>query len=284
MRKDAKGYAVVGDPVAHSLSPIIHQGWMEDHQILSNYERVRLVSGDAVEPLRELSERFSGLNITVPHKAAALACAASASELAKRVNAANTLSPAPNGGWKADNTDAPGFVSALEQAVPSIFTHPPRVVMAGAGGSARAIIAGLIERGVTSIAVCNRTLSNAAAATEGWPEATNHAWEELPDLMKTAELFINTTTLEMGQTGNTSFPVENLPSQAVVAEIVYAPLETPLLRAARQRGLKGVDGLGMLVHQAALAFEIWFAVKPDTTKGRARALRALGLPEDTPPC
>jgi shikimate dehydrogenase len=274
-----RDYAVIGDPVAHSLSPVIQQGWLDDHGIAARYDRVRLVGADPVLDLDELSRRFAGLNVTLPHKEAALACAREASDAARAIGAANTLVPFAGGGWRAENTDAPGFLAALMAEAGDLLPQTGgRAVVAGAGGSARAIVWALANHGFADVAVVNRTVARARTMVGGLGvgrvlDGVDPAREALGD----ADLFVNTTSVGMGGDGGVIIGVDALPASAVVADIVYVPLETPLLAAARARGLVGVDGLGMLVHQAALAFELWHGVRPDPAIGRARALEALAL-------
>ena len=258
---------VVGHPIAHSRSPLIHGHWLAEHGIAGSYERLDVQPSDFPAFVRGLpSSGFVGGNVTIPHKEAAFALADSLTPRAKNIGAVNTLVVGPDRTILGDNTDAPGFCAHLDQTLGAGWPGRGPAVILGAGGAARAIVVGLAERGVRQIRVANRTLDRAqavAALAPGVAEAI--AWSGLPEAMADAGLLVNTTAL--GMTGQPPLDIDlaRLPAQAAVADIVYAPLETPLLADARARGLPAVDGLGMLLHQAAPGFEAWFGVRPTVT-------------------
>ena len=261
---------VLGDPIAHSKSPRLHAHWLARHGIDGAYVPLHVRAEDLADTLRLLPRLgFAGVNVTIPHKAAALAAATTATDRARRIGAANTLTFA-DAGIEADNTDAPGFLANLD-AAGAWPTDRPAVVL-GAGGAARAILVALQERGVPSIRLANRTeaTAEALAAELGPGIATTPL--AAPDL-RDAGLVVNTTSLGMRGQPPLDLDLGPLPSDALVTDIVYAPLETPLLAAAAARGLRTVDGLGMLLHQAAPGFARWFGVEPEVDD----ALRAAVL-------
>lgn len=271
-----KRYAVIGDPVSHSLSPLMHAGWIEDHNLDATYDALQVRSDDPVRAIRGLT-RFDGMNVTSPHKEAAARAAAIASAIVRQLEAANTLTWR-EGALHADNTDAAGFAHALDEALPT-WREASSALVIGAGGAGRAVALGLAGQDGPAIAIVNRTLERAEAAARligpycGGKVAVR-AWGELADCMADADIIVNTTTLGMSG-APFDWPLDGVKANAIVADIVYRPLETGLLRAARARGLKTVDGLGMLIHQGALSFEIWHGIKPDVAKARARLEAAL---------
>lgn len=262
---------VVGHPVAHSRSPLIHGHWLAEYGIRGSYERVD-VAPDAFQAfLRDFpSQGFVGGNVTIPHKEAAFRLVDDVIGAARTVGAVNTLSLA-GGRLQGDSTDGYGFLASLDQALGTGWGEDAReAVVLGAGGAARAIVGALLERGMR-VAVANRTLARAEDLVGLDPSrVTALPWEDLQGGLGRADLLVNTTSL--GMTGQPALALDlaPLPAGAVVADIVYVPLETPLLAAARARGLRAVDGLGMLLHQAVPGFERWFGVRPEVTP----ALRA----------
>jgi len=263
-----KVLAVLGDPVGHSLSPLMHNGWIGDHGIDAVYVALR-VSDDASAFFAGLkSAGFHGVNVTVPHKELA-ARAADRSGLA----VANTLRWAEDGVLEAFNTDGTGFTDALEDAAPGWRARVKSILILGAGGGARGIAETL--QGDARMLIANRTRARAEDLALSIKNAEAADWADLPVLFAQADLIVQTTTLGMGGNVSPAWPVAHCKAGAIIVDIVYRPLETPLLKAARARGLVGVDGLGMLIHQGARAFEIWFGVKPDTSKARERLMAAL---------
>jgi len=262
---------VVGWPVKHSRSPLIHGYWIKLHKLDAVYRREEIPPEAFPDFITHLSARgYVGANITIPHKEAALALSAP-DDRARAVGAANTLWLA-DGQLRSTNTDVEGFTANLDAAVPGWDGALDEAVVLGAGGSARAVIYGLIERGFERIHVVNRTPERAQALRERFGPAVQPAhWGALPHLLVRAGLLVNTTSL--GMTGQPPLDIDlgHLHEDAVVADLVYAPLETALLAAARARGLATADGLGMLLHQAVRGFLLWFGVSPEVTP----ELRAL---------
>ncbi|MCJ2061191.1 shikimate dehydrogenase [Methylobacterium sp. J-088] len=260
---------VVGHPIAHSRSPLIHGHWLAEHGISGSYERLDVAPQAFSAFVRSLPDSgFRGGNVTIPHKEAACARADTLTPRAQKIGAVNTLVVGPDGRIRGDNTDAPGFCAHLDQTLGEGW--PARgngtAVVLGAGGAARAIVVGLAERGMRRILVANRTPARAetvAALAPGIADAL--AWDDLPAALAETGLLVNTTSLGMKGQPPLALDLAPLPPEAAVADIVYAPLETDLLAVARRRGLAAVDGLGMLLHQAVPGFEAWFGPRPTVT-------------------
>ncbi|MBX9591727.1 MAG: shikimate dehydrogenase [Hyphomonadaceae bacterium] len=267
-----KRACVIGWPVEHSRSPLIHGYWLERYGINGSYGRQPVAPADLPQFLRTLRDKgFAGCNVTLPHKEAAFAAAAETRPAARAAGAANTLW-FEGGRLVADNTDSAGFMSSLHAACPSLQLAGATVAVLGAGGAARGIVLALIERGVCEVLLFNRTRARAEAVAAGVGARVKvHDWGARADRSRDAALLVNTTSLGMKGAGTLDMDVSALDPTCVVADIVYVPLETPLLAAARARGLATVDGLGMLLHQAVPGFEKWFGVRPEVTA----ELRAL---------
>ena len=260
---------VIGDPIAHSMSPLIHNGWLRDMGIEAVYEAMHVPEGTFESALKALSKRdILGLNVTLPHKHAALAAAREASVAATHIGAANTLTYLGQQNWRADNTDAPGFLAALGPADPST----DEVVVLGAGGSARAIVYALIEAG-HSIAILNRTEAKAEALANefGDGKAVYGSINQHNDYIEQATIVINTTS--MGYDGD----VLNLPdgNGRLFFDISYGKIAASQIAQAASRGWRTQDGLTMLIAQAAYSFEIWFGEKPDADAAIRRCEMAL---------
>ena len=262
---------MVGWPVKHSRSPVIHEYWIKQYKLDAAYRREEIAPEAFGEFIQGLSSRgYVGANITIPHKEAALAMS-EPDERARAVGAANTLWY-DSGRLFSTNTDVEGFTANLDAAVAGWDKRAGDAVVLGAGGSARGVIYGLIERGIGKIHVVNRTPERAAVLQARFGQAVQPANEAaLPHLLSRTGLLVNTTSLGMTGQPPLVIDIEPLPRHAVVADLVYAPLETPLLTAARVRGLATADGLGMLLHQAVRGFQLWFGVRPEVTP----QLRAL---------
>lgn len=268
---DTKVLGVIGDPVRHSLSPIMHNGWIADHGIDAVYVALPLRSADPVAAIRALGQfGFVGLNVTVPHKEAA----AKAADICDG-GVANTLRWEPDGRLSAFNTDGAGFLDALSEIEPDWRVKVRRVLIVGAGGAAIGVARALAPE-VECVSLVNRTQARAEAAAGSLPNARVLSWENLAQGFAEADLIVQATILGMAGLASPEWPMASCKLAAIVADIVYRPLETPFLGAARARGLLAMDGLGMLIHQGARAFEIWFGVKPDAAKAHARLLEALG--------
>ncbi len=262
---------VIGHPIAHSRSPLIHNHWLKRYDLPGSYEKIAVAPEDLdtfVAGLRAAG--FAGGNVTVPHKQRVLELADAVDEAADAIGAANTLW-FDDGDLVAGNTDALGFGASLDDEAPGWDGRGAAAVVLGAGGAARAVVHALVERGF-EVAVTNRTFLRAAElAEEQEGEVWAYAWDELPALLRAADLVVNTTVLGMGGQPPLTLDLSPCKRDATVADIVYLPLETPLVAAARARGLRAVGGLGMLLHQAVPGFERWFGVRPEVTP----ELRAL---------
>ena len=268
---------VMGWPVAHSRSPRIHGYWLEEKGIDGAYLPLA-VRPEALEAALGalLALGFRGCNLTAPHKEAALVHVDSLSETARRIGAVNTVTVAGDGALHGDNTDGFGFISHLRQEVPGWEPVSPVAVL-GAGGAARAVVDALSAAGVPEIRLLNRSGERATALAEGVGETVCPLpWGERAAALDGCSLLVNTT--QLGQVGKPALDLAlgRLPAEAVVYDLVYAPLETELLKAARARGHAGVDGLGMLIHQARPGFAAWFGAEAEATAA-LRTFAAEGL-------
>jgi len=261
---------LIGWPAAHSRSPLIHHYWLRTLGIAGGYVIEAVPPDEFKDFIFRLSLRgFVGANVTIPHKERALALS-KPDERARAVGAANTLWFA-DGELRSTNTDVEGFVNNLDASAPGWDGCEDALVL-GAGGSARAVVFGLLDRGIKRVHLVNRTVARARSlADEFGAGVLPVAWDALGDILPRAGLLVNTTSLGMKGQPPLELDVGRLPSHAVVADNVYVPLDTPLLGAARARGLKTADGLGMLLHQAVRGFELWFGRRPEVTA----ELRAL---------
>ncbi|ANN56077.1 shikimate dehydrogenase [Mesorhizobium loti NZP2037] len=271
MAEATKKAFVTGHPIKHSRSPKIHGHWLAQHGIDGSYEAIDVAPQDFAEFIAALQANgFRGGNVTIPHKEAAFALVHRRDQAAEEIGAVNTL-------WFEDgllwggNTDGHGFAANLDDYAPGWANTGPAVVL-GAGGASRAIIQALKQRGVGDIRIVNRTLARAQELRDRFSAGVSaHGTAETHELLADAGLLVNTTAL--GMVGNEGLAADPalLPDHAIVTDLVYVPLETPLLAAARARGLKTVDGLGMLLNQAVPGFEHWFGIRPQVTA----ELRAL---------
>jgi shikimate dehydrogenase len=270
---------VIGWPVAHSLSPRLHGYWLQTLGIDGAYVPLPVAPENISDALRALLKLgFAGANVTVPHKEAALAAVDEVSEIANRIGAVNTLICKSDGTLYGDNTDAFGFIENLRAGAPSWRPDSGCALVLGAGGAARAVITALIDAGVTEISLSNRTLARADDVAQyiGGNVAVV-PWEARDTAAEGVTLLVNTTTLGMTGKAPLEMDIRALADDAVVTDIVYAPLQTPLLASAHARGLTTVDGLGMLLHQARPGFEAWFGVRPEVTADlRRHVLESLG--------
>jgi shikimate dehydrogenase len=259
---------LIGWPAAHSRSPLIHHYWLRTLGIEGGYVIEAVPPDDLRDFVLRLSLRgFAGANVTIPYKENVLELSTPDAR-ARAVGAANTLWFA-DGELRSTNTDVEGFINNLDACAPGWDKaqefHGEALVL-GAGGSSRAVVFGLIERGIKRVHLVNRTLSRAQALAEKFGDAVQPAkWEQIGELLPRARLLVNTTSLGMHGQGALEVDVGRLPAEAVVADLVYVPLETELLKAAKARGLRTADGLGMLLHQAVRGFELWFGQRPQVT-------------------
>ncbi len=263
---------VIGHPIAHSRSPLIHRHWLETHDIKGVYEPHDVAPealGAFIAKLR--AGAFAGGNVTIPHKQAVRTLCDSVSEDARIIGAVNTL-VMTDGHLSGFNTDLAGFLGNLDQQAPGWDAHPRSAIVLGAGGAARAVLVGLARRGFDPVHILNRTADKAAALAAELPGPFAAApLDAFDELAAEAAIVVNTTAVGMHGTRFEGLDLSALPADALVTDIVYTPLETPLLADARAHGLQVVDGLGMLLHQAAPGFAAWFGVTPEVTP----ALRKL---------
>jgi shikimate dehydrogenase len=268
---------VIGHPVAHSRSPLIHKYWLAVHGIAGDYTRVD-VPPEKIERFFDDFPKsgYVGGNVTIPYKEIAFRKVVEADPVARALGAVNTI-------WHKDgklygaSTDVHGFIANLNRSQPGWEKQAKMAVVIGAGGATRAIAYGLIEKKIPNIVVANRTRARAqdlAAHFEG--KLVPVALSNLMPYLREADLLVNATSLGMTGQPPLALDLSPLKKSAIVYDIVYAPLETELLKAARARGNPVVDGLGMLLHQAAPAFERWFGVRPEVTP-ELRALVAADL-------
>lgn len=253
--------AVIGFPVAHSRSPRLHGHWLARYGIDGHYIPLQIAPEDFHACLPMLSRMgFAGTNVTLPHKETALAMADAKSPLAQRIGAANTLT-FTDAGIEADNTDAHGFTWNILDTVPD--WSPGTVALIGAGGASRAVIVALQDRGASEIRLANRSVQRAEdLAAEFGAGITVVPWQERDQMLEGCDTLINATSLGMQGKPQLEMSLDALPKGAIVNDLVYTPLETPLLAQARARGNTVIDGLGMLLHQAAPGFARWFGVTP----------------------
>jgi len=261
---------LIGWPAAHSRSPLIHHYWLRTLGIAGGYVIEAVPPDEFKDFIFRLSLRgFAGANVTIPHKERALSLS-KPDERARAVGAANTLWFA-DGELRSTHTDVEGFINNLDACAPTWDKVEDALVL-GAGGAARAVVFGLLDRGIKRGHLANRTIARARALADQFGASVLPvAWDALGDLLPRAGLLVNTTSLGMKGQPSLELDVGQLPSYAVVADLVYVPLDTPLLAAARAHGLKTADGLGMLLHQAVRGFELWFGRRPEVTA----ELRAL---------
>jgi shikimate dehydrogenase len=262
---EVKKAFVCGHPIAHSRSPKIHGYWLREFGLAGSYQAIDVAPDSFPAFIGALAgQGFRGGNITIPHKEAALALADRRDEAAEQIGAANTLW-LEDGRLHASNTDAYGFAANLDEYAPEWHRAKAAVVL-GAGGSSRAIIHALKSRGIGDIRVVNRTPARAVELTHHFRAGvTAHEQRALGEVLKGAGLVVNTTSLGMKGAGELPADAELMDEGTIVTDIVYVPLMTPFLAAAQRRGLKTVDGLGMLLHQAVPGFQRWFGRRPEVT-------------------
>ncbi len=263
---------VAGWPVGHSRSPRLHGHWLRRYGIDGLYAPFPVAPENFEPAVRGLAGAgLAGLNVTVPHKEAACALCDRLDETARRLGAANTLIFGPEGDIEGRNTDAFGFAENLKAGAGAV-TGGTAVVL-GAGGAARAVVLALQSLRSGPIRLVNRTASRAEAVADALGPAIETApWAERAGALAGAALLVNATSLGMTGQPALDLPLDDLPAEATVNDIVYAPLETPLLAAARRRGCRTVDGLGMLLHQARPGFHAWFGVDPAVDEDLRRAV------------
>ncbi len=260
---------LIGHPVGHSKSPLIHNYWIKKYGLKGNYQAIDTLP-DALEDTisRLKDEGFAGFNITVPHKQSVMRLCDKLDETATRIKAVNTVRIDENGHLTGMNTDAFGFIQNIKQHAPGFdFTSGPAIVL-GAGGAARAIVFALLKEGAPQILLTNRTFEKAQALAQEtltYERIEPVPWQEKESALKEVSLLVNTTPAGMAGMPPLDIELENLPPSALVHDIVYAPMMTELLEKGERLGNPVVTGIGMLLHQARPAFAEWFGVMPDVT-------------------
>lgn len=255
---------VIGDPIAHSLSPRLHGHWLKRYDLRGHYIPLHVNHVDLPDVLRTLPRMgFVGVNVTLPHKELVLSLADSVTDRAALIGAANTLTFTANGQIQADNTDGMGFLSNIRQTLPNWSAANGPALVLGSGGAAKAIVSALVSDGAPVVHVANRTRARADALKDQFgARVSPQDWTSIPDLIGDAALIVNTTSLGMTGQAPLTLDLSRLSPATVVNDIVYTPLETDLLKEAAARGCTTVDGLGMLLHQAVPGFERWFSYTP----------------------
>ena len=257
--------AVIGSPIAHSRSPALHLHWLKRYGIRGYYVPLDVAQKDLAAVIQEMPNMgFVGANVTIPHKETVLALAGVITDRAALIGAANTLIFRADGKIHADNTDGYGFIENLRQGAPDWDPKSGPAAVFGAGGAARAVLASLLDVGVPEVRLSNRTRARAdALKAEFGTRVQVYDWVKAGNILDQVTLVVNSTALGMDGKPELRVPLDALSPKAVVTDLVYTPLETGLLRHANEIGCTTVDGLGMLIYQAAPAFERWFGVRPD---------------------
>jgi shikimate dehydrogenase len=266
---------VIGWPVAHSRSPLIHGYWLKHYGLDGSYGREAVAPEDLAGFLRHLNGLgYVGCNVTLPHKEAAYDLVEVLDRTTRSIRAVNTIY-VEGDRLVGLNSDAYGFAAHLRSVLPYWRGHGTRALVLGAGGAARAIVAALLDEGVSHVAIANRTAARGSALAEHFgAKVTALAWSAIPRQLPDCDLVVNTTVLGMAGQPALEIDLEGLPLSAAVADIVYVPLDTDLLKKARTRGHPVVDGLGMLLHQAVPGFEVWFGVRPEVTQELRNVIEA----------
>lgn len=266
----------MGWPVSHSRSPAIHNHWLQKYGLKGSYVPLAVAPGavgSAIAGLRALG--FQGCNLTLPHKVEAMAFMDEVDALARRMGAMNTIVVQPDGSLKGFNHDGFGYIQSLLDAQPDWRADAGPIAVLGAGGAARAVVLSLADRGAKEIRLLNRTDGKAVAlAAEFGPPVKAVPWADRHAALADAALLVNTTSQGMHGQPPLELDLTALPNHTLVSDVIYVPLETPLLAAARQRGNPTVNGLGMLLNQARPAFQAWFGVMPEITPELRLAIEA----------
>lgn len=265
---------VIGTPIAHSKSPRLHHHWLRRYGIPGYYIPMDIASDDLEAVLETFPKLgFVGLNVTIPHKERILALADVVSDRAALIGAANTILFRNDGKIHADNTDGYGFIENLRQGAPEWSPKSGAAAVIGAGGAARAVVTALIDAGAPEIRISNRTKSRAETLRQEFGVKIKvYDWVQAGNMFEGASTVVNTSSLGMQGKPPLRIPLDGIERTAVVTDLVYAPLETELLAYARSIGCRTVDGLGMLLHQAAPGFERWFGVRPEVDEDLRQAV------------
>lgn len=266
MTATAPRVCVIGSPISHSRSPLIHGYWLKKYTISGSYDRVEVKSDELSAFLDRIRQgELAGCNVTIPLKELAFDAVDQTDDQTRRLKSVNTIFM-ENGRLCGTSTDGMGFMANLRQMVPGWQTGSKHVVMLGAGGAARGLVDTLIADGAARVSIVNRTLTRAETIAQDYPGKTAaEPWDAINDLLATTDLLVNSTSLGMTGQPPLEVPLDELKPGAVVTDIVYTPLRTDLLCQAAARGHRVVEGLGMLLHQAVPGFEKWFGTKPEVT-------------------
>lgn len=257
---------VIGHPVSHSLSPRLHGYWLRHYGIDGSYTAHDVPPENLAGFIKKFPQQFIGGNVTIPHKEMVMRLLDEVDDIARAIGAVNTLIVTRDGKLRGINTDAYGFMQNIKTHVPQGL-RKNRAVVLGAGGAARAVVKALLDEGFAEICITNRTREKAETLASVFGNKISAAdWQERSALLAGADLLVNTTSLGLAGGAPLGIELAALPGHAVVADIVYRPLITPLLASAQAAGYATVDGLGMLIHQAAAGFEAWFGRKPEVTQ------------------
>jgi len=258
---------VMGWPVMHSRSPKIHNYWFAKYGLAGTYVPLAISPEGLRAALRALPALgFSGCNLTIPHKEAAFEAVDRVDPLARRIGAINCVVVAPDGSLDGRNTDGFGYIESIREGHPGWRADAGPIVVIGAGGGARAVLVSLADQGAKEIRLVNRSPARAQALVQEFGAPIKAiAWNDRHAALDGAAMLVNTTSQGMAGQSPLDLSLDALPPAALVSDIIYIPRETPLLTAARQRGNRTVNGLGMLLHQARPAFHAWFGVMPEVT-------------------
>ena len=266
----------MGWPVTHSRSPLIHNHWIAQYGLKGAYVPLQVQIERLEDALRGLPALgFAGCNLTIPHKVEALKYVDRVDETARRMGAINTIVVQPDGSLSGFNNDGAGYIQCLLDEKPDWRADAGPITVLGAGGAARAVVLSLADRGAKEIRVLNRTWEKTQAlANEFGAPVKAIPWEQRHEALADAALLVNTTNQGMHGQPALDLSLDRLPKSALVSDVIYIPLETPLLLAARERGNSVVNGLGMLLNQARPAFQAWFGVMPEVSDGLRAAIMA----------
>ena len=258
---------VMGWPVMHSRSPMLHNYWFKKHELAGTYVPLAIRPEGLAAALRALHPlRFAGCNLTIPHKEQAMTLVDEVDALAKAIGAISCVVVRPDGSLSGTNNDCYGFIHAIKQEQPGWRADSGPIVVIGAGGGSRAVCCGLAQEGAREIKLVNRTLDRAQAIARGFGGPIRALpWDERHEALEGAAMVVNTTSCGMVGQPALDINLDKLPKNALAADIIYIPLETPFLAAARKRGNRTVNGLGMLLNQGRPAWKVWFGIEPEVT-------------------
>lgn len=265
---------VIGNPIGHSRSPRLHKFWLRKYGIAGDYIPMNVNSADLEDAVRTLPKLgFVGLNVTIPHKEQVMMLADQVSDRAALIGSVNTLIFKPDGNVHADNTDGYGFLQNLKQGVPDWDATSGPAAVIGAGGAARAVVTSLLDANVPEVRISNRTKNRAEELQREFGQRLAvYDWVQAGNMLDGATTIVNASSLGMVGKPEMRIPLDGISATAVVTDLVYTPLETELLKHAKAIGCRTVDGLGMLLHQAAPGFERWFDFKPEVDEGLRQAV------------